>query len=619
MLLRRSLVISFILQLIVSWTVFAGTSVESCPLSNPAYKDIRTAAAALEVEILFPAGCEDLAEKLKVANHQIATSAEGLSETNSNDPTQTSKSQRLVALSSNGIVQVSQLFQRYASHSDKCGNALLSASDYLLAFIDTVNGIAPFMMSFGGPSAIPVTLGVTLLGSAVKTFTVYFESLKREMLTSQMRQAFINNSCGYFRFNELLRSLIQNLKGQTSDLDKKVIHLQKEVDTLKALEPPTPEITPEIIALDQQLKADQSFFSTFLALFERATLTPGLACHIVKAQIESSIAHNDFPAGAIQRLDQLEKKSAAEGRTPTAHSGLIETSLQLTRPELYEPGNEDPIRCVGRARDWIQIIKELLTATDLELSYPGRRDLSKTSQGQAHQSWNESYQKAIEKFKSSESLQKFLHSLAQKGTEIDVSELLDSRDKIRRELFGNGKDYSFFGLVHKKNPAQAWLEHKWSSAELQLREYTETLPIFETGWLKQNTVIFPSRREKQFACGLAENLVFGWNTAQRHIEASRFFCDLFEQTINRAAHPYVTEYCLGNFDEKGRRASPGKLALTDLSVLQHKAKVTKIIGWMKVASCDTPRPLDENLPGSLVATVQAPSGDQLINETAQLP
>jgi|GEM_PF-4261329 len=587
----------FLIALVPSliFSSIAQANVDLCPLSNPAYRDLRSAASALEQQILFPQGCEELAEKLKEANQQVASASTSLSELNPEDSYQSSKRKQLATIASSGITQIGQLFQLYSKGNDKCGRALLNDTDYLLAFIDTVNELTPLLMFFGGPTSLPATLGITILGSATKTIAIYFTNLGRDMSTSQARQAFINNSCGYYRYNEIIRSLIQTLKGQTSALDKKIIQLQSELDDLKNIEVPKPSWDPEIILMDKSLKDDQTFFTDLSALFDRSVSTPGLQCHLVKAQVELALKEGAFPATAIQTLQNLINHPSTEKQILTSRRSLFSTANKLMDPALYQEGDSVSEKCIVRAREWMGIIRELIAAIDAELSLPGRRDLSTTTAGAARKNWEELYSKKLQELNSNQTLKTFLHALAQKGSEIDLSELLDSRDKVRRLLFGDGKDLAFLWLTHRRNPAEAWLEHKWLSAELQLKEFHANLPIFTVGWLKKNVVTFPSNREKQIACGYAEDLIFSWNTANKDMEASRFFCDVFQQTINEAAHPYVTSYCLGLFDKNGVRTSPGKLALTDLSIFQLKREIERITTWTRDAKCELPKPIEGSL------------------------
>lgn len=603
--LKKWLEKAFIFELLIQIALPASASAnisDPCPLSNPAYQDLRSAAVALEQEILFPAGCEDLAKKFKEANEQISTSAQGLSDLDSNNSTDLTKGQRLANLASEGILQIGHLFQAYGKTSDQCGKALLSAKDYLIAFIDTINGMTPMLMIFGGAASIPTTLGVTILGASIKTFAIYFSSLEQDMSTTQARQAFISNTCGYYRYNEILRSFIQNLKGQTSDFDQKVLRQKKELDSLLDEAPPKPRIAPEIELMEKQFQEDQNFFANFSAMLERSASTPELSCLLIKNQINHSTHQREFPFSAIEKLEQLVKISTFEGRPSAHHENLVQTAQEINQPGRYDKDCEDPSKSMSRVRNWLVVMKEVLTATHLELSLPGRLDLSETPLGKSRKTWEEQYSIKLSELKTSELQKNFLHRLAERGAEIDLSELLDARDDIRRVLFGDGKDWAFFRLSHKKNPAEAWLEHKWRSAELQLREYRQTISIFRMSWLDKEITQFPSPHDQQFACGYAENLIFAWHTAFQDIESSRFFCSVFQQTINEAAHPYVTEYCLGSFDQIGVRKWPGKLALTDLEVFQLKREITQIKAWAKKAKCETPKeipittPIDSTLP-----------------------
>src|SRR5262249_13979249 len=115
---------------------------DSCPLSNPAYKNLRAAATALEQTILLPQGCEAIQKKLNDANKQLSDAALAMS---SLTPGQTAQGQALTSQATSGALQVSQIFETYGRSSDRCGKALVSLSDYVVAFVDTINQLSPLM------------------------------------------------------------------------------------------------------------------------------------------------------------------------------------------------------------------------------------------------------------------------------------------------------------------------------------------------------------------------------------------------------------------------------------------------------------------------------------------
>jgi hypothetical protein len=586
--MKKFLALSLVMTLIAP--NFAHSD-DSCPLSNPVYKNLRSAAAALEQKILLPDSCQDLQKKLTEASQQINNSAQALLSLKPGETNSTG--QQAAANATSGIMQVGQLFDKYGKNNDKCGRALVTMSDYVVAFIDTVNGISPLLLTFGGTTALPYAVGAQILGSSVKTFIAYYNGLNVDMTSSQARQGFIENACGYYRMNETLRSLLQSLKGEVSDLDKQVTKLQGELKDLEAQAPTAPALSEQIAAMDSALKTDFKFYGDFLATFERASSTPALACILVQTQVTASQT-GTFPAPAIQRLSTLANQSLSEGRAPSAHINLAVSAQLLNRPELYT-FTDDAHACASRAHDWVILMGELLAATDGELSLSGRRDLSATDAGKLRKAWEAKFAKKKEELEQAKQRQSFILSLANRGAEIELSELLDVRDRIRRELFGDGNDSALFGFTHRKGPAESWLMHKWRSAGVQLKDYRKMMPFLHSNYLDKNVIHFKGEREKEFACSYAENAVLTWNTAERHVAASRLFCETFEQTINQATHPYVTEFCLGEFDRNGERISESKVGKRENEIRELQLEVNQTLVWMKDASCAIPKPL-QNLP-----------------------
>lgn len=572
-------------------SIFAADESDSCPLSNAAYKNLRSAAMALEQKVLLPEGCEDLSKKLNEANLQVSSASTALTQIT---PGQTAEAQNYVRSASAGIVQIGQLFDRFGKTNDRCGRALLSMSDYLVAFIETVNGLTPLLLSFGGPASLPQAMGVMILGAAVKTFIVYYQTLSIDMSGANARQAFITNACGYHRLNEMIRSLLQTLKGEMSEIDQRVEQLARELKELEAIAPPAPIVAPRFAEMDAALKSERQFFSDFSGTFERTAATPALACALVRSQVAAS-KKGAFPSPALERLRTLVNESLLEGRKPTADQNLLESAYEMNQSKRFVINELQAPICVIRARDWLGAMSEILSATDRQLALPGRKDLSETEQGKARKAWEALYEKKKKEFAAAEERQKFVRALAVQGADIELSELLDTRDKIRRDLFGDRTDSALFGLTHRQGPAESWLRHKWRSAEAQLKDYRKVAPYFRRSWLKDNVTVFPGPTEKAYACAYGENLVMGWITAEKDAAASRLFCTAFQHTINEATHPYVTEFCIGNFTSDGELDSAGKVGELEKRLNKSHPEIQRIATWMKNAGCDIPKPLQGSL------------------------
>lgn len=315
---------------------------------------------------------------------------------------------------------------------------------------------------------------------------------------------------------------------------------------------------------------------------------------MIRNEVETAQS-GSFPTDAIERLQTLVNLSNTEKRAATPDWLLVLSARALNKPERYNLPDSDVQICANRAKDWVNGMREVLAATDRELSEPGRRDLSKTPAGIARKDWEDKYAKKKDELATAVARQKFVLSLSARGADIELSELLDTRDSIRRDLFGNGNDTAFFGLTHVSGPAESWLEYKWRSTGVQLKDYDQIMPLMRQTWLDRHVVKFTDDKQKEFACSYAENAVMTLSTAAKDIEAGRLFCTTFDQTINSATHPFVTAYCLGKFDDDGTQTEIGWIAAREREVKTRTPELDKILAWGVDAGCTIPTPL-QSLP-----------------------
>lgn len=609
----------FTLSMIAAFPLYAD---QSCPLSNPIYKDLRSAATALEKKVLLPPGCEKIQQDLEQSGKQISKAAEDLSNlskygtltpsptpsstpspTSSANPYNTLAGESAVRVAVSGLVDIGKTFNRFGGNDD-CRKTLMTKADYLLAVIETLNALSPYVLLFDGSAssskALPWVLGTSVLGSTIQMFVQMYQQKDFDMSKSEQRQIFIDNSCGFFNLNENLRSILQARTGEISDVDQKVSQLDAEIKAADASAPPVPKMNERIAKVDEELKKDRDRMAV---LVKRSVDVndDAFTCSLVHGYVTKAQNGSAFPLPAVNRFDELLREDEAQGEDRSEQRALLGFFVLINRPGYYLSGVSDVTaldvkdlqECSRKAKQWLNITGQILTATDSELAKPGRRDLSKTDAYKVRQKWEEELGKKKAKLAELKLRQSFLVQLAAKGEDNDISELLDTHTTVRKAIFDDAKK-SFWGQ-RKPGPAEAWLQHKIGESSMKLKDFEKLLRRANQEWLKKWVVTFPDDSSRKFACGYMENVVMTWLSASKHLNAAQLFCDTFSQTINDASSPSVTKVCVGSFDRKGKKVEDSDVSKTGRNIDRFKDTTNQVYEWMKDANCLMPKPVGTTL------------------------
>ncbi len=572
-----------------------------CPLSNPLYKDLRSAAAALEKRVNLPASCDELQKKLEEASKQVKTAADALTRIPvdfGNEKVTRSLAQGTLPDGSvelrqavSGIVDIGNVVSRLGG-DDRCGRALLSRSDWLEALVDTVNSLMPYVLLVGGrsPQTTTLVLTATAVGSSVKTFLTLHRNNSFDMRQSSQRQTFIENACAFYEYNDAVRGLVRARSGEVSEVDERVKELQLALERLDAKKPSLPEPAREILELDLSLKKDRSRLGELEGTVARLAEIESFACHVVRTEVEQSVAGNgwSFALAAADRLDFLLKESAAQGQDVAGRRLLTTFARGIsTDPSLYQDAGAG--KCLKRAREWFSVMKQVLDATDQELGRPGRRDLGGRDEFKARAAWEEQRRGAQATLDLAKARQRFLSALANQGEQLEMSELLDTRDGIYRGLFAD-ETRNLIGIrVKRKSPAESWLEHKWRQSRAKLLEFDKMAQPMDESWLQtvsrfDKTELAAADRARR--CAEVESALLTWTTALRHAEASRLFCDTFSTTLTVSNAPGVFGYCQGKFDKNGQNLAAGFVVRQETEVRSREARAREFNSWLIRNKCE---------------------------------
>lgn len=570
-----------------------------CPLSNPLYRDLRSAAAALERRVNLPASCEEMQKKLEEASKQIKTAADSLTripidfgdEKVTRSLAQGTLPDGSVELRQavSGIVDIGNLVSRFGG-DDRCGKALLSRADWVEALVDTVNSLMPYVLLVGGrsPQTTTLVLSATAVASSVKTFITLHRSTAFDMRQSGQRQAFIENACAFYDYNEAVRGLVRARAGESSDVDLRVRELQKALEKVDARKPAFPEPARDVLEQDLALKKDRAHLAELESAVARLPENELFVCHVVRSEMETIRGGGAgvFPLGSITRLEKLLGDSAAKGFETVGRKLLATYLRKITDPGQYQD-DADP-KCVRRSREWLVAVRQVLEATDQELARPGRRDLGGTDEYKKRTAWEEERKIAQTALDLSKARQRFLQAIATQGEQLEMSELLDTRDGIFRALFSDESRNLMGFRLRRKSPAESWLEHKWRQSRAKLLEFDKMSTSVEESVKRplpryDSSILAKADRARR--CAAVESALLSWTTALRHQEASKLFCRTFSSILTESSAADVFAYCEGKFDKEGKTVSLGLIDNLDTEVQGREPQVTEFSNWLAVNGC----------------------------------
>jgi len=518
----------------------------ACPLSNPKYKTLSEAVAALSGKIKLPAHCAAKEAALQEAVDALGTSADKLKEiggTEFQEDLAKGKESTLQAISSLNTINSVLL--------DDCARSLMTTGDFVNAFIDSVNAITPFVLIFGGESAAPWALGTMVTGSAIKTIIGYFGNNGIDMNKDDQRRALVENSCSYYTLNETVRSLIQAQQSEETDIQKALVRAEEELKQLEHSEPTKPN--GDLISADTAAKEDLKRLSSIRLSIETAK-DSGFSCFLAKKKIREG----EFNSAGGRLLKILNKDASEAAVNDRALVEYFESNLH--RHTQYD--QKKPADCAAKAVLWMNSLEAILTKTTTRIE-PRVKDDSLLI---VHRKWQEQLTKKKTELQDYRLRQKFLTELLGSGAVVETSEILATLTEIRDILFGNRG----WG---RKGPAHSWVSYKVRLSDSRLKSFSN-----------KHEALFKAAKhakesQKKDLCSRAEQTRNTWYAAAVHARAAREFCMAFDSTINQQDFKRLQKACFSSAESavpaQIRRVSDLQSSADQVSALMNKLECKK--------------------------------------------
>jgi hypothetical protein len=391
---------------------------DTCPLSNPAYKDLRSAANALLLAATSTAACKDFQAKIDNATDSIKNSVDNLTNTvitpgtaaSAGTPatpttvTSNSQTQQNVAVAVSALADLGKITSVYGNSA--CGKALTSSVDYVDALTSVVNGLTPYFVLY--TPAAPYALGSDLVVNSADAFANLYHSSSFNMDDSQQRQAFLDNACAFYNFNNVLIEYIQARQAKETDLDKQVTSLQTDLDAFEKTPVPEAKESSQVAVLDAAFKKDQQSISDIDGMMAKLKDANSFVCAMVRSQISNADAAVVFPDNVEDVYSKLLDDSEKAGRDVSFDQDLLSYLKSISTLDHFPTDPSLAAECGDRAREWIGVSEQLLAGVDRELSLPGRRDLTNTDAAKARKAWEDQDAKKKAALADAKAKQKFL-------------------------------------------------------------------------------------------------------------------------------------------------------------------------------------------------------------------
>lgn len=579
---------------------------DRCPLSNPAYKDIRAAVTKLQEKLTLPAGCEKIEEDIKGLGTGIKDAVDALykadaerqkSQSVQQTPAEVKEAEenrvRLKA-AVDGIHGLSSVLTKYTTDSkNECGRALSSNTDFLQAFVETVNGLTPFAMVYGGPQAAPLVLGATAVTAVGKSILSLYKNRGPDMSDPKQRQLFIENACAFYSFNENFEAL-QNRDEQAASAVVAVEQLEKDLAEMdKQGKPSFSSGYEKFGEIDLFLQASSAMIKALPEVGDR--LPPArkdaFVCNFVRTQLQGGLG-----ARSVEHYTYLLAQSPLTGATRFGDEQLLAILTEESDPSLFAVSDTSQIRaCAERSRSWIDLFKLVMDRMETELARPGRRD---KAVGPVRK-WEDLKARKSAALKSEVDRLAWLRSLSDSGAAIENSEISQARDDSRDALFLAKSRRALFSLitVNHESPAELWLEAKNSAAKRKLQEYEELRQGVLSRWVEAYPVsgagaVDYAGQVRLKGCADVKAAVLAWMTARAHVDAARAFCSTFRYTIIEGVHGETAAYCFGKTSRFSGSREEAINSQTDALVGQYSNEISRIGTWLKSAACPLPKRIE---------------------------
>ncbi len=580
----------FLLSILLTQSLWA----QSCPLTNTKLTDLRIAAATLAQNVSLSPACQKYEVTVNQANQNLKDLAEKMS---LSDGTSGVEENRVTALQA-----LTQLNKVSSVFNDKnCGKELIGFLDYLDAFADVANGMAPFMALYGGPEAMPWVMGTALGATAVKSIVSFFKSKSIDMRNPEQSTAFLRNSCSFYnldlvkssiddieinRFSRLeiefqaakqeLAKITQNAPSEpNSDLHERVEEAYRNKDRLRFLQ--------------QSFQADPLEACIYIQAY--ASLQDGSGNHAVVTSVwenyEETLKETPF------RLE-LEKNFFL--------NNLNASASQVALSNCKEVGQR-----------WLSKMDSMSQSGIVHLE----KRIAKQPTVKEYEQWKLDKEKATQAVAILESKINYLNEMRSGGFDIEYSQIINSHEQVKDALFQSYKYLLFFNF---EGLAGAWLKTKQEDARSEAKKfakrrdefekrvkkikkivsnseilYKEDMTKFALSYVTENGKEHPEvhKGTHQDLCNQLRETWTSWYNGLIHARAGKNYCVTFNKVINQLEYPNVQRLCFGTSSKLGFEHSSLKNQVKFFEEL--KVEADRLVEEMSTLSCEDRGTVDDKL------------------------
>ena len=498
---------------------------------------------------------------------------------------------------STALAAVSQLNAVTAVFNDKtCGKELVGFLDYVDAFADVANGIAPFLALYGGQESMPWAIGTALAATTVKSIINFFKSKTVDMRNPEQSAAFIQNSCSFYNL-DLIKGSIDDLQmNKLSKIEEELDRSHSELEQLDANKPgePTGDYKNR---LDSALRDHEriAFLSTS---FKQDPLE---ACVYIQAYA------NNQDGGLIPRVwenyqESIQKEAfRLELETNYFHNILNKEAQALNF-----------VACKDFGQRWLNKVDSMSKTgiTYLEGKVNEQPDFK------IFEEWKAKRLKVAQNIEVIQAKIVYLREMLGEGFDIEYSEIIRSHEQIKDALF---MSYKYMMVLNFKGLTEAWLKVKQEDAYLEYRAFyskkkevekkmeriaktigtTELDPHKIRRWAdaykQKNNKDHPEVHGGTVVetCNQLRQSWTSWNNGYVHARAGRNYCLTFDKVINQMDYPQVQRVCFGTSSKIGYQHNSLKNQVRDFESV--RGDVDEVIEMMNKLSCSRPvKSIDEN-------------------------
>lgn len=553
---------------------FSVIGAESCPLENVKYKPLKESISVLLKNVKLEPGCEAQAETLKDASQNLSDIV-----ANSDVDTTTTDADRMTQLTQTTDVAINQTTTAINSISSinsvlrgKCGKKLMNTFDYMEALTDTVVGLGPLLLLQEGNTSL--VLYTTVAGQVIKGLIDFLRGKKFDMSKQETREQFIKNSCSFYSLNNKVRALLYTLNTQSEIIEGQIEQEKKNLAQLKRNKPEEPQ--HPLLSTESTFKSQKKEFSRFLKMLTKIR-SKKFICLNVKRSITKGFG-TDVVATLESILDSSEDSSDIR----------VFTKFFISEINLASVYTGD--KCDERAQEWIASITDLQTLTSERIETK-KKELDTFVPYIALKKWEQEVKSSNDKIKKLTTQKSSLAAMTSNGHNIDLSEILDNRDKIKLALFEN-KSW------RTKSATHSWLEYKIEQSHKSLKLFIKKEKAFKKEILKNMNERIAEDTRNQL-CAQAETLWDSWTTAESHMKAAQTYCGVFRNVIQKSEFKKTYNYCFNkkkaqecddSFNDItcNRTRSINSVLDQRIELNAHHSEITEILNTLDELQCEKP-------------------------------